>query len=118
MNCLVWNCNGAGGKEFPDLIKDTSRIYHLDFVAIMEPRISGQSADKVIRKIGFANVAKVDAQGFSGGIWCLWKSLCPPIFLHSTSKLCVHLNVKPNTPDCRFFSLIYGSPSSYQRVEV
>lgn len=97
MNCLIWNCRGAGGKEFSSLFRDTSRIYHLDFVAIVEPRISGQTADKVIRKIGFANVAKVDAQGFSGGIWCLWKSSCPPIYVHSISRYCAHLIVNPNS---------------------
>ncbi|XVF31294.1 hypothetical protein REPUB_Repub16aG0133600 [Reevesia pubescens] len=39
----------------------------------LEPRISGEVADKVIKQLRFDEFAKVDAVGFSGGIWVLWK---------------------------------------------
>lgn len=57
--------------EFAALMKDSSRIYNQDFITVLEPRISGLSANKVIKKIGYPNHTKVDAEGFSGGIWCL-----------------------------------------------
>lgn len=80
MNSLIWNCRGAGGRNFANFVKDLINIYHLDFVAILEPRISGYSADKVIQKIGLVEGARVDDSGFSGGIWCLWKTaLCLPL---------------------------------------
>lgn len=84
VNCLIWNCRGAGGKSFTSLIKDYLRIYNLHFVAILEPCISGDKAKKVIERIGLDGVAKVDAMGFSGGLWCLWNHLRLHItpFLH------------------------------------
>lgn len=52
MSCLFWNFRGANGRSFPGLVRDYIRIYNLDFIAILEPRISGSKADEVIRKIG------------------------------------------------------------------
>ncbi|WJX18123.1 hypothetical protein P8452_07957 [Trifolium repens] len=56
----------SGGKLFPALVKDIFSIYQLDFLAILEPRISGRRADVVIKKIGLFEGARVEAQGFSG----------------------------------------------------
>lgn len=114
MNCVIWNCRGAGGKEFPALVRDTVRMYNLDFIAILEPRISGTTADRVIERIGLPNIVKVDAVGFSGGLWCLWKNSYPPIMVHSKSPFCIHLHVKPNSPDGWFLSIVYASSRPYQ----
>lgn len=71
MSCLIWNCRGVGGRNFPTTIKVYVRMYHLDFVALLEPHISGPRADSVIRKIGLIEGVCVEAQGFAGGLWCL-----------------------------------------------
>ncbi|XVF16538.1 hypothetical protein REPUB_Repub10bG0040500 [Reevesia pubescens] len=50
-------------------------MMHKSLMAIFaEPRISGLKAEKVMRKLSFNNATRVDADGFSGGIWVLWKS--------------------------------------------
>lgn len=90
MNCLIWNCRGPGGMEFPMFLRDNARIYNWDFIAILEPRISCASAERVINKIGFANCARVDAVGFSGGLSCMWRNSGPNITIVSTSKYCIH----------------------------
>lgn len=53
------------------MIKDIMRIYKLDFTTILEPRISRERADAVIRRIGLVKGATVEARGFAGGLWCL-----------------------------------------------
>lgn len=73
MNLLAWNYRGVGNRRFPALINDCIRMYNICFLALLEPCISGQCAEDVIRRLGFDGVARVDAVGFSGGIWCLWK---------------------------------------------
>ncbi|KAL4320218.1 hypothetical protein GQ457_18G015180 [Hibiscus cannabinus] len=45
-----------------------------DIVVIMEPRVSGKGADRFIRKSGFEFSYRVEAHGFSGGIWLLWQA--------------------------------------------
>lgn len=74
------------------------RIFNLDFIAILEPRISGVRADRVIQKIGFVEGARIDACGFSGGIWCLWRSNFIPVDVISKSQFFIHLKMNPNTP--------------------
>lgn len=117
MNSLVWNCRGAGGKNFPTLIRDIMKIYHLDFIAILEPRISGSRANHVVNKIGLDNCVRVEAQGFSGGIWCLWKNSCPSITMISTSDFCIHLKVN-SSPSFWNLSIIYASPQPGRRLEL
>ncbi|KAJ1379912.1 hypothetical protein SESBI_46471 [Sesbania bispinosa] len=41
--------SGAGAKIFLGLIRDLSRMYHLNFVSLLEPRISGSKVDKTIK---------------------------------------------------------------------
>lgn len=40
-------------------------------IVLLEPRISGVKADRVISKIGFEFSHRIEAEGFSRGIWIL-----------------------------------------------
>ena len=48
--------------------------HKVDCLILAEPRTSGNTVDKVIRRLRFDHVTKVDALAFSGGIWVLWKT--------------------------------------------
>lgn len=74
------------------------KIYHLDFIAVLETRISGVKANAVIRRIGLQDGFRVEAQGFSGGIWCMWDQNCPHISVVASSGCCVHLKVNHSSP--------------------
>lgn len=91
MKCVVWNCRGAGGSSFPTIVKDYMRVYGLDFIAILEPKINGDRATAVIRKTGLFEGTKVEARGFFGGLWHMWKHTCLSmsyynLFLYSPSS--------------------------------
>lgn len=118
MNGLIWNCRGAGSRNFPATIKDLMRIYHLDYIALLEPRVSGTRADDIIRRTGLVEVARIDARGFSSGVWCLWRPPCPPIQVISVSAHCIHLCVNFSSPNCWFFSVVYASPQRNEREQV
>lgn len=117
-NLLFWNCRGAGNSRFPGLIHNYVRIYNLYFLALLEPRISGSRADRVIDKLDFDGIARVDAIGFSGGIWCLWKHNKIAIDVLSTSKYCVLLKVNPRSKDPWLLSVVYGSPQERHREDL
>lgn len=51
MSVLFWNCRGAGSKEFLRHARELVSIHKVDMLIIVEPRISGNNADKVIRKL-------------------------------------------------------------------
>lgn len=41
-------------------------------VVLLETTVSGQRADKVIKRLGFDQSHRVEAQGFLGAIWILY----------------------------------------------
>lgn len=71
---MAWNVRWAGGRTFPGLILDLVNRHNIDLLFLFETRISGNRAEKVLGKLGFPYYWKVDASGFSGGIWLLWNS--------------------------------------------
>lgn len=93
-------------------------MYKLSFIAILEPRISGIGADKVADRLGFDGPVRVDAVGFSGGIWCFWKRRQISIDVVSTSKYCVLLKVNPRSPNPWLLAVLYGSPQERLRDEL
>ncbi|KAI9125663.1 hypothetical protein K1719_003081 [Acacia pycnantha] len=64
---LVWNCRGAASKGVAAVLRDMKVRYKLSLVVILEPRISGVQATKVIRNWGFKYSVRKEAEGFSGG---------------------------------------------------
>ncbi|KAK7275317.1 hypothetical protein RIF29_16430 [Crotalaria pallida] len=76
---------GAGAKTFPNLVNDFIRMYDVSLLGILEPRISGSKADVVCKKIGLDGCVRVEARGFSGGIWVMWKIKMID-FSHSVSE--------------------------------
>lgn len=93
-------------------------MYKLSFIAILEPRISGIGADKVADRLGFDGPVRVDAVGFSRGIWCFWKRRQISIDVVSTSKYCVLLKVNPRSPNPWLLAVLYGSPQERLRDEL
>ncbi|KAL4291711.1 hypothetical protein GQ457_14G003420 [Hibiscus cannabinus] len=64
---------GALDPDFNRSFKLLVRQQKPDIVVIMEPRISGREADRFIRRSGFEFSYRVEANGFSSGIWVLWR---------------------------------------------
>ncbi|XP_057452371.1 uncharacterized protein LOC130744196 [Lotus japonicus] len=118
MNWLIWNCRGAGKKNFVSFVKDCTRIYNLGFVAILEPRIGNFRADQVIKRLGFECVVKADPVGYSGGIWCCWKPSVISIRVINVSRHCIHLHVDPNNQGGWFMSIIYAHPQESLRLSL
>ncbi|CAN1146793.1 Putative ribonuclease H protein At1g65750 [Linum perenne] len=67
-----WNCRGASHDNFFKAFKSYMKEYSPEVVILVEPKISGAKAEKVCSKLGFDEYCRVEAVGFSGGIWVLW----------------------------------------------
>lgn len=61
---LIWNVRGAGGDQFSGTINNLKNLHHFDFLAVLEPRISGDRAANVIKKLSFERKEVVEASGF------------------------------------------------------
>ncbi|KAJ4839542.1 hypothetical protein Tsubulata_046678 [Turnera subulata] len=59
--------NGAGKPNFVRNFKALVLEHKPEIVVLVEPRISGGRADRIIRCLGFQNSYRVEARGFVGG---------------------------------------------------
>uniref|UniRef100_A0A6N2N2Q5 Endonuclease/exonuclease/phosphatase domain-containing protein n=1 Tax=Salix viminalis TaxID=40686 RepID=A0A6N2N2Q5_SALVM len=58
---------GAGSREFCAVMKDLRKTHNFHIMAIVEPRVSGVKADKIVEQLNFESSCRVEAQGMSGG---------------------------------------------------
>nr|POE77222.1 receptor like protein 30 [Quercus suber] len=90
MKILVWNCKGAGSTSFRQNFLDMTRRLRPTIAVIMETRISGTRAEEVSSSLGFNNVCRSDASGFSGGIWILWNAQDTDLDILSVTDQAIH----------------------------
>ncbi|KAL4320027.1 hypothetical protein GQ457_18G015790 [Hibiscus cannabinus] len=112
---IFWNVHGALDPVVARSFKLLCRSKVPDVVAIFEPRISGGAADRFIRRSGFTFSFRVEARGFSGGIWILWKDSVH-IDILAVSNQFVHGHCVPLNGEPRFrITFIYASPEVGRR---
>lgn len=96
-------------------MKEYLREFDPDVVVLVETRVSGFRANRVVQSIGFSFSHRVEARGFSGGIWILWKANVDMVVMSNESQF-VHLKVKfPDLSDWIFFTGVYGNPKIAKR---
>ncbi|XP_031131690.1 uncharacterized protein LOC116033075 [Ipomoea triloba] len=110
MICIIWNCQGAASKAFRRTLKQFCRSYKPDLVCLFEPKVSGDQANRICISFGFEEWVRVEAVGFSGGIWVFWNHTVE-IQVISTHPQFVNLQVKEGNGLPWVLSLVYGSPN-------
>ena len=110
MKMLIWNYNGTASKPFHRPVKDLIQNHKLVLLGLVETKIRGALANKVCRNLGFDYRVRVEAMGFSGGIWVFWKDdLLADIV--KTHPQFVHMKIYAQGKPPRLISVIYGSPT-------
>ncbi|KAL4281612.1 hypothetical protein GQ457_03G016410 [Hibiscus cannabinus] len=91
------------------------REYAPKVVGLFEPCISGRQANRVVAKLDFSHSFRVEAQGFSGGIWLLWDLDVDLEILHLSNQF-VNGRVRWKFGmSWIHFTIVYASPSSTRR---
>lgn len=108
---LSWNCRGAGNRNFLMSLKDLISVHRPEIVAILEPRISGRVADGVCSNIGWEHWYRVEAQGFSGGIWLFWWQEKLEVKIIHEHHQFVHLRVSSRLGASWYLTVVYASPT-------
>ncbi|XP_031116601.1 uncharacterized protein LOC116020257 [Ipomoea triloba] len=111
---ITWNYQGAASKNFLRAAKMLLKKHHPDIFCLMETKTSGDNADTVCCKLGFENWARVEALGFSGGIWVFWSDALQVEILTSHPQF-VHMAITEPSGRRWNLSMVYGSPSGYLR---
>ncbi|XVF04322.1 hypothetical protein REPUB_Repub05bG0072500 [Reevesia pubescens] len=86
MSVLFWNSRDSGTFDFSRHARELVMSHNIDVLVIVELYISGNNADKVIKKLHFDSFTITDAKGFCGGIWMLWKKNITVVTLFKKSE--------------------------------
>ncbi|XP_074306666.1 uncharacterized protein LOC141641923 [Silene latifolia] len=115
---MVWNVQGTGNKNKISAIKEVVRTYRPTVLALLETHKDGVHAENVRKILGYTGHARVDAIGFSGGIWLYWHpevvSVSP--ITHHNQFITVEIARHGSPP--WFFSAVYASPNPHNRLEL
>ena len=87
----------------------------------METRISGARVEDISSNLGFDNVCRSDANGFSGGIWILWNSDETTLDILSVTDQAnpAFVQVCASNPDFVWlFFAIYANPNLNTRLHL
>ena len=110
INIMMWNTNGTASKVFSCTMKDLLRIHRPEILGLLEMKVSGFKADDICNKLGFDYWVRVEALGFNGGIWILWKD-CYHVDVLKTHPQFIHLKVSRDGNQQWLLSVVYGSPN-------
>lgn len=118
LSFFVWNCQGAASPGFHRTLQSLLQGYKPDILVLVEPRIVGVQADKAIRRIGYPFSHRVEARGFSGGIWLLWKDkVNVEVLVNHRQFIHVRVCSTPGAVPC-LFTAVYGSPTPTLREKL
>ncbi|XVE96968.1 hypothetical protein REPUB_Repub02eG0269900 [Reevesia pubescens] len=110
MPVLFWNSRGAGSSSFLSHARELITMHRPSIAIFVEPRISGVKADKMISRLRFDFSTKVDARGFSGGIWVLWNSVVGQVQVMKKSDQYITLFIDNNISSPWALTAVYASP--------
>ncbi|XP_031124290.1 uncharacterized protein LOC116027001 [Ipomoea triloba] len=57
--CIVWNCQGACGRDFHRVLKNMILTHKPAILSLVEPKVSGSHADAICKRLGFSDWVRV-----------------------------------------------------------
>ena len=118
MKYFFWNCKGAGNREFYAVMNDLRKTHNFHIMAIVEPRVSGVKADKIVEQLNFESSCRVEAQGMSGGIWVLWNNSKVHVKILNSSRHFIHGIVGEGSNEKWLFTVVYANPNAILKKTV
>ncbi|XP_074265328.1 uncharacterized protein LOC141587759 [Silene latifolia] len=115
---MVWNVQGTGSKNKISAIKEVVRTYKPTVLALVETHMGGDHAIKLGTILGYDGHSRVNAIGFSGGIWLYWKKDIVSINPIVEHQQFITVEISRNRELPWFFSAVYASPDSTNRREL
>jgi len=115
VNIFIWNVQGAGSRQFQNILREYIYRHRPSIMALVETRLSGLKAWQVCDRTGFRRSIRVETQGFQGGIWVLWHEEDIEIEVISIHEQFVTMGVKSEGQIGWYLTFIYASPHTHLR---
>ncbi|MBA0590282.1 hypothetical protein Gorai_018995, partial [Gossypium raimondii] len=102
--------DGCASPKFIKVVNDYFVEHEVVIAVFLETWVSGPKAEKIIAKLGIDFSYRVEAQGFSGGVWVCWRSGIQIQVLNNNPQF-IHSYIK-NEMEVQgaFVTFVYGSP--------
>lgn len=115
---LAWNIRGAGNDEAKRHVADLCREHRPDVFFVLERHVPFESVRSSWDFLGYDSTEIMDPDGFSGGIWVLWKSHRLHVHILSSMHQCITFMVNGNSSNPWMCSTVYASPSTVIREQL
>lgn len=115
---MVWNVHGAGSREFLAVLRELIRTHKPTVLALVETHMGGERAMKIASVLGYHGHTRVDARGFSGGIWVYWKPELVSVDTIDQNNHYITMEITKNGDTPWYFSVIYASPDPLKRQDL
>ncbi|GMI89564.1 hypothetical protein HRI_002625700 [Hibiscus trionum] len=115
LKIFCWNVQGCADTKFIQAAKQILRDNKPDIVVFVEPRISGRRVESVIAALGFPHSHRVEAAGFSGGIWVAWYDLVSVSIAITHFQFIYFRTTHKSSQSSLLATAIYASPSAAGR---
>lgn len=109
LSILSWNVQGCTNVKFPQVLCEYRKQYQSDIVSLLEPKVSRVKANAIIASLNLAKSHRVEAIGFSSGIWLgLRESIDLKVIKNHPQFILVHI-CSIIQPHLIFIAFVYGS---------
>lgn len=71
MLLLLWNCRGANNVGFKNHMQELNNYHKLSIIILIETKVSSDDANTIFQHFWYDHLAKVDAEGASGGLYAM-----------------------------------------------
>ncbi|XP_061342057.1 uncharacterized protein LOC133288347 [Gastrolobium bilobum] len=102
-------------KQFKSTFRRFRKKYGVGVAAILEPRVSGDKALKIIRSLEYPNYIISEANGFAGGVWIVWDPNEVSVTLEWKQDQFIHCWVEFPGKEGFFWTAVYASPKEEKR---
>ncbi|XP_074315711.1 uncharacterized protein LOC141651919 [Silene latifolia] len=115
---MVWNVQGTGSKNKISAIKEVVKTYKPTVLALVETHMGSDHTIKLGTILGYIRQCRVNANGFSGGIWQYWNTSIVTIHPVIEHQQLISVEIARNGEFPWFFSAVYASPDPSNRREL
>lgn len=121
MKIFSWNVRGGGGRKgFLAQTRYFISKYNLDIMALMETRVNSSRAHKIIAKLNFQNAFEIPPDGFSGGMWLVWKNSANfELKVVVSHNRFIHCQIRDNIKENSWLAtFVYGFPHHHLQSQL
>lgn len=92
------------------VLLDIVRARKPDVLVLLEPKISGNKANRICARLHFEEWVRIECQGLSGGLSLFWKAPVLSLTIVASDPRFLHCRIDESLDSFWIVTFVYGSP--------